>query len=172
MAALVAELPLRQETLTIAQQTWPTPRLTSWHGDPGATYTYSRRTFEPEAWTPGLAAIRDALDEVVGARFNGCLANYYRSGDDSMGAHADDEPELGPNAPHDVLIASVSLGARRRFVLQRQRGARERIVLELGEGNLLVMGGATQRDFRHLVPRTKRVVGPRLNLTFRIIRAL
>lgn len=172
MRALVAELPLRQETVHIAGRAYPTPRLTSWHGDPGATYRYSGRTFAPEPWTPALAALLARLRADVHPALNACLANYYRSGGDAMGAHADDEPELGPDAPRDVIIASVSLGARRRFVLMPKAKSRrlERRVLELGEGSLLVMGGALQAHWRHALPRTARAVEPRLNLTFRIVR--
>jgi alkylated DNA repair dioxygenase AlkB len=96
------------------------------------------------------------------------LVNYYRDGRDAMGEHADDEPELGP-ATNDIRIASVSLGAPRRFVL-RHRRTREVRAFALGEGSLLVMGGTTQQHYRHHVPRTRTPVGPRMNLTFRVIR--
>lgn len=171
MAALVASLPLKSEPLRILGRVRTTPRLTSWHGDPGASYGYSGRHFDPHAWTEDLAAVRDRLEALRGVRFNSVLANYYRDGRDSMGFHSDAEPELGPNAPDDVLIASVSLGAARRFVLQ-SKATKERRVLELGEGSVLVMGGAVQRHWRHGVPKTNRQVGPRLNLTFRIVRQL
>ena len=170
LEALVAELPLRQETVRVAGRTWPTPRLVSWHGDPGCSYGYSGRVFEPSPWTPGLAAVRERLAERAGARFNSALANLYRDGADAMGAHSDDEPELGPAAPDDVLIASVSLGATRRFVLAHKRDRARKVDLSLPGGSLLVMGGSTQRWWRHRVPRTRRMVGPRLNLTFRLVR--
>jgi len=168
LEALVGALPLRREPVTVFGRTHLTPRLTSWHGDPGCAYAYSGRRFEPEPWTEGLAAIRDRLEPIAGVRFNCVLANYYRDGADSMGAHADDEPELGP-APDDIRIASVSLGARRRFVLQHRRTKAKR-EWSLGEGNVLVMGGTLQRSWVHHVPKTRRPVGPRLNLTFRLIR--
>lgn len=169
MNALVASLPLQSERLRIMGREIPTPRLTSWHGDPGANYRYSGRRFEPKPWTDGLDAIRDRLEELFGVRFNSVLANYYRDGRDSMSPHSDAEPELGPNAPDEVVIASVSLGAPRRFVLQ-SKVTKERRVFELGEGSLFVMGGAVQQQWRHGVPKTTRKVGPRLNLTFRIVR--
>lgn len=185
MEALVAELPLAPERLVIFGREVPTPRLVSFHGEPHARYGYSGRVFDPRPWTPGLERLRDVLASLVGTRFDCVLVNHYRSGDDAMGWHADDEPELGPRAPDDVLIASLSLGARRRFVLRpkptkrpkpaergrTERGverAGERLELELGAGNLLVMGGATQRDFEHALPRTRKPVGPRMNLTFRL----
>ena len=97
--------------------------------------------------------------------FNSCLANLYRDGSDSMGYHSDNEPELGP----EPTIASISLGARRRFVL-RHRMTREQWAWELGEGDLLVMRDESQRDYAHAVPKTSRLVGPRMNLTFRLFR--
>jgi alkylated DNA repair dioxygenase AlkB len=167
MANLVAELPLRQEEVHIAGKRVLTPRLTSWHGDPESVYRYSGRTFVPAPWTDELTAIRDALVRVTGVRFDSVLANYYRDGRDGMGAHSDDEPELGPS-PEDVRIASVSLGARRRFVLRHKRRD-ETHELSLGEGDLLVMGGTLQRFYKHHVPKTAKPVGPRLNLTYRVI---
>jgi len=167
MEALRARLPLQQETLRFAGKEVRTPRLTSWHGDPGAAYAYSGRRFEPAPWTPELLAVKDRVDSAVGVRFNSVLANYYRDGGDSMGEHADDEPELGP-ARDNILIASVSLGVRRRFLLRHKRTGTVH-EFSLGEGNLLVMGGTTQLQYRHRVPRTAANVGPRMNLTFRVV---
>lgn len=167
MEALVETLPLRQEPITMFGKTHPTPRLTSWHGDPGCAYRYSGRTFEPSPWTPALTRLRAQLVEATGYAFNSVLVNYYRDGADAMGAHADDEPELGPTRD-DIGIGSVSLGARRRFLLRPKEGG-ESLEWALGEGDLLVMGGRTQRCFKHWVPRTKKPVGPRMNLTFRVV---
>lgn len=167
MQTLVATLPLRQEPITLFGKTHLTPRLTSWHGDPGCAYRYSGRSFEPDPWTAELAQLRARLVETTGYAFNSVLANYYRDGADAMGAHADDEPELGPTRD-DVGIASVSLGARRRFLLRPKDGG-ETLEWALGEGDLFVMGGRTQAHFKHRVPRTKKKVGPRMNLTFRVV---
>ena len=101
---------------------------------------------------------------MIGALFNHVLANRYRSGDDSMGLHADDEPELGP----DPLVAIVSLGAARRLVVKpRRKEGHERHDLELGHGTLLVMGGTCQRHYVHGVPRQAGTKGERISLTFR-----
>ncbi|MGY3265995.1 alpha-ketoglutarate-dependent dioxygenase AlkB family protein [Lysobacter sp. HA35] len=145
----------------------PAPRLSCWVGDPDATYRYSGLLRAPHLWTPPLAALRDRLRSELGTDFNSVLANLYRDGSDAMGWHSDDEPELGP-AP---VIASVSLGATRRFVLKARRGD-ESLALELPSGSLLLMQGATQANYRHALPRTARPVGPRINLTFREIRAV
>ncbi|MFK7988070.1 MAG: alpha-ketoglutarate-dependent dioxygenase AlkB [Sandaracinaceae bacterium] len=168
MTALLSSLPLRQETIRMFGKEHLTPRRTSWHGDPGCHYRYSGRRFEPSPWTAELDMLRDALTARAGLRFNSVLVNHYRDGHDAMGEHADDEPELGPHAD-DVRIASVSLGAARRFVL-KHRKSKEKREWSLGGGSLLLMGGTLQRHWVHRVPRTKRPVGPRLNLTFRYIR--
>lgn len=167
---LRAELPLRQESLLICGRSIATPRLTSWHGDPGAHYRYSGRTFAPAPWTRTLERVRERIVEAIGVRFHGVLANWYRDGNDAMGWHSDDELELGPDAPDDVLVASISLGTKRRFLLQPKAKNGDRIELALGGGDLLVMGGATQRHWRHAVPRERTIATPRLNLTFRLLR--
>ncbi len=167
MQQLLETLPLQQEPITMFGKTHLTPRLTSWHGDPGCGYRYSGRGFEPSPWVPALAEIRERLCESTGYGFNSVLVNFYRDGADAMGAHADDEPELGPSRD-DLGIASVSLGARRRFLLRPKAGG-DTLEYALGAGDLLVMGGRTQSQFKHWVPRTKKIVGPRMNLTYRVI---
>jgi alkylated DNA repair dioxygenase AlkB len=167
---LAAELPLRSDTFTIFGRTVRVPRLIAWHGDPGCRYRYSGQTYEPAPWTPGLARLRALLVARTGLPWNAVLANYYRDGDDSVGWHADDERELGPTRD-DVAIASLSLGATRRFVMRARAGG-ERREFALGDGSLLVMRGSTQRHWRHALPKTTAPVGPRLNLTFRVIVAL
>lgn len=139
------------------------PRLSCWIGDPDAAYRYSGTRFEPHPWPPALRSIRDRLAGELGTDFNSVLANLYRDGRDAMGWHSDDEPELGP-AP---VIASISLGATRRFVLKHRREPERKLAVELGHGSLLLMAGDTQRNYRHALPRTARPVGERINLTFR-----
>lgn len=141
------------------------PRLSCWIGDPGATYTYSRTRFEPHPWPPSLLPLRERLRGALGIDFNSVLANRYRHGRDAMGWHSDDEPELGPQP----VIASLSLGATRRFALKPRDGEGGRRNLDLPHGSLLVMGGDTQTTYRHALPATARPVGERINLTFRRI---
>ncbi|HSU35143.1 MAG TPA: alpha-ketoglutarate-dependent dioxygenase AlkB [Propionibacteriaceae bacterium] len=154
------EISWEQHAITLFGRTVPTPRLTAWMGD--AAYRYSGIVNEPKPWPAALATLRDRLRDELGEPFNSCLANLYRDGTDSMGYHSDDEPELGP----EPTIASVSLGAGRRFVL-RHRVTRERWTWELGAGDLLVMRRESQRDYAHAIPKTNRPIGPRMNLTFR-----
>lgn len=141
------------------------PRLSCWIGDPDASYRYSGTRFEPRPWPAALAPVRRRLRDEVGIDFNSVLANRYRDGRDAMGWHSDSEPELGP-AP---VIASLSLGATRRFVLKHRIQPDRKLTLELPHGSLLVMRGDTQRYYRHALPRTTRPVGERINLTFRRI---
>jgi alkylated DNA repair dioxygenase AlkB len=142
------------------------PRLSCWIGDPGTAYRYSGNLFEPRPWPPLLLPVRERLCAELGTGFNSVLANRYRDGRDCMGWHSDGEAELGP-AP---MIASLSLGATRRFLLKHRDDPQQRCMLELPHGSLLVMAGATQRHYRHALPRTVKPVGERINLTFRRIR--
>lgn len=140
------------------------PRLSRWIGDPDAVYRYSGTRFAPHPWPPALPAVRDRLRDALGVAFNSVLANRYRDGGDRMGWHSDDEAELGPRP----VIASLSLGATRRFALKARDGG-VRVALDLPHGSLLVMAGDTQRLYRHALPGTARPVGERINLTFRRI---
>ena len=142
------------------------PRLMSWVGDPSAVYVYSRVRWDPQPWTPTLSRLRDRLVDQLGVPFDSVLCNLYRDGQDSMGKHADDEPELG----EDPVIASISLGATRRFLLGNKRDKALQVERPLTHGSLLVMAGATQRDWVHWVPKERRVAEERINLTFRWIR--
>ncbi|HCH0556491.1 TPA: alpha-ketoglutarate-dependent dioxygenase AlkB, partial [Pseudomonas aeruginosa] len=121
------------------------PRLSCWIGDAQAVYRYSGQTFAPHPWTEALAALRDRLRGELGVPFNSVLANLYRDGRDAMGWHSDDEPELGA----EPVIASLSLGAARRFVLRRRDDHAVKQALVLEPGSLLVMRGACQRDWQH-----------------------
>lgn len=167
-AQLVNSLPLAQEFITIAGKTYEMPRRTSWHGDPECVYRYSRTTFVPQPWTPELTELRKRLYEISGYAFNSVLANFYRDGADSMGEHADKEPELGPT-PENIAVASLSLGASRRFVMSHL-SRQQRLCIDLPHGSLLLMEGTMQQFWRHSLPKTQKEVGPRLNLTFRVIR--
>lgn len=141
------------------------PRLSSWIGDEGASYTYSGTRFQPRPWPHALADIRRRLARELDCEFNSVLVNRYRNGRDYMGWHSDNESALGPQP----IIASLSLGATRRFVLKERQEPRRRLALELPPGSLLVMRGDTQQNYRHALPRTAKPVGERINLTFRRI---
>lgn len=147
------------------------PRITSWCGD--VPYTYSNRELVPKPWPINLVKIRDALDHLLTYHeiqtqhgLNHCLLNYYRAGTDSMGWHRDNEPELGR---HPVVV-SLSLGEPRRFRLKsRINEAIPPLTFDLGHGDLLVMYGTTQEYWEHALVKTKKIVGGRMNLTFRSV---
>ena len=165
-AALRAELPWTQQSIRVFGKEHLQPRLSVWMGDPGTDYRYSGRLFAPTPWTPTAAALRARLCQGSGRAFNCLLANLYRDGQDSMGWHSDDEPELGP----EPQIASLSLGAARDFRLRPrppQRGPAHS--LRLQHGSLLLMEGRTQRHWQHALPRRARCSDARINLTFRWI---
>jgi alkylated DNA repair dioxygenase AlkB len=164
-AALVEDVAWEVHRIRLFGREHDSPRLSSWIGDPDAHYRYSGADFHPHPWPAALAPIRERLVRELGAGFNSVLANRYRDGRDAMGWHSDDERELGPRP----VIASLSLGATRRFALKHRRRAELKGALELGHGSLLVMSGPTQANFRHALPRTVRPVGERINLTFRVI---
>ncbi|MEO7201031.1 MAG: alpha-ketoglutarate-dependent dioxygenase AlkB [Candidatus Tumulicola sp.] len=157
--ALRHELELRQEYLQLFGRDVAMPRLTAWYGDPGATYTYSRLRNEPAPWTPALGRLRDGLRSALYIDLNSCPANWYRDGNDSMGWHADREPEL-----RDAIV-SVTLGAERTFQLREGRKGTPLSVV-LPHGSVLVMTVASQHRYAHRIPK-ERDAGERLNLTFR-----
>ncbi len=156
----------RQDWITIYGRSLPQPRLTAWYAEPGKSYTYSGITMQPSAWTPTLLELKTKVEAVSGVVFNSVLLNLYRHGNDSMGWHSDDEPELGYNP----VIGSLSLGGTRRFMLRHRFEKGLRHELELTSGSFLLMQGITQHYWQHQIPKTKRPVPPRINLTFRVIR--
>ena len=155
-----------QPRLNLFGKAVDSPRLAAWYGDPEAVYAYSGLVNRPLPWFDALGRLRSRVEDCSGARFNSVLINLYRNGDDAMGWHSDNESQLAPGA----AIASVSLGATRRFVMRhRRRKNLPGVKIPLHHGSLLVMGGETQRHWRHAVPRTAKPVGARINLTFRLV---
>jgi alkylated DNA repair dioxygenase AlkB len=142
----------------------PFPRLTAWYADDGLVYRYSGVMHVGTGWTPTLLDVKQRIASSCGAAFNSVLVNRYRSGKDSIGMHADDEQELGVNP----VVASVSLGAVRTFVL-KHRASGEKRTMALAHGSLLVMGGTCQHYWLHGIPKTEAEVGERVNMTFRRI---
>jgi alkylated DNA repair dioxygenase AlkB len=166
-AALRGEIAWESHRLRLFGREVASPRLSCWIGDAGAAYVYSGSRFEPRPWTTTAQALRQRLCECLEAQFNSVLANLYRDGRDGMGWHSDDEPELGAQP----VIASLSLGATRRFALKHRRDPQRKLAFELPAGSLLLMRGGTQANYRHALPKTARPVGERINLTYRQIAA-
>ena len=158
------ETPWEARNIILFGKEVPQPRLACWYGD--LAYSYSGITLEPRSMTPTLLEVKQRCEEAASTRFNSVLVNLYRDGQDSMGLHADDEPELGP----EPIIASVSFGGERNFRL-RHRQSKELQQISLASGSLLVMSGLSQECWMHDVPKTKKFVEPRINLTFRYIHS-
>ena len=158
------ETPWEARNIVLFGKEVPQPRLACWYGD--LAYSYSGITLEPRSMTPTLLEVKQRCEEAASTRFNSVLVNLYRDGQDSMGLHADDEPELGP----EPIIASVSFGGERNFRL-RHRQSKELQQISLASGSLLVMSGLSQECWMHDVPKTKKFVEPRINLTFRYIHS-
>jgi alkylated DNA repair dioxygenase AlkB len=162
LRAVTHELAWEQRAIVLFGRSVLQPRLIAWAGEIG--YRYSGQTLPPRAFTPALVAVRERVCRRTDVPFNHVLVNRYRNGLDSMGLHADDEPELGA----DPVVATLSLGATRRFVLKaRRKSVAGSQTFALEHGSLLVMGGTCQRHYVHGVPRQPDVTGERISLTFR-----
>jgi len=167
LAELLRTTAWQQDRITLYGKSTALPRLTAWYGEPGLAYTYSGIRMEPRAWSPALGRVKARVEALCGQAFTSVLLNQYRHGQDGMAWHSDDEPELGA----DPLIASVSFGATRRFRLRRKPHAKGNrpLAVDLGAGSCLVMSGRTQEFWEHALAKTRKPVGPRVNLTFRQI---
>jgi len=163
-ANLLANIVWQSEQLRLYGRWLTVPRLMAWYGDEGVDYRYSGLNHHPLPWTTLLHTLREDVQQACGHSFNSVLANLYRNGRDSMGCHADDEPELGLNPQ----IASLSFGDT-RLLRFRHPVSGKRIDIELGHGDLLWMGGTIQHHWRHELPKTRKPKHARINLTFRHI---
>ena len=165
---LAEEIPWVQNKIKFYGKERLVPRLESWHGDEGISYTYSGIKMDAKPWTKNLLMIKESIEPIAKTTFNSVLINYYRDGKDRVAWHSDDEKELGKNP----VIASVSLGAERKFKLRHKEYKENQLQHEvfLQSGSLLLMSGSTQHHWLHEIPRTAKPIGPRINLTFRVIK--
>lgn len=161
---LLKETEWRQDNIKLFGKVYAQPRLTALYGNTNKSYSYSGITMHPNRLTTTLKSIKIDVENACSATFTTVLLNLYRNGMDSNGWHSDDEKELGENP----IIASLSLGGRRKFQL-RHKTEKLRHSIELKNGSLLLMKGKTQHAWQHQIPKTKKNVDPRINLTFRII---
>ncbi|HLT49593.1 MAG TPA: alpha-ketoglutarate-dependent dioxygenase AlkB [Aequorivita sp.] len=141
-----------------------TKRKVAWYGNQEFEYTYSKITKKAHLWTPELLLLKNLIEKKTGETFNSCLLNLYHSGEEGMAWHSDGEKDLKKNG----AIASVSFGAERKFAFKHKQ-TKETIALNLEHGSLLIMKGATQTNWLHRLPPTKKVDEARINLTFRTI---
>jgi alkylated DNA repair dioxygenase AlkB len=162
---LLNNLPWQQDDIKVFGKTYKQPRLTALFANNKKTYSYSNITMSPHEFSKTIKRVKDKVEAFSGTEFTACLANLYRDGNDSNGWHADNEKELGRNP----IIASVSFGESRFFHLKHRKDKKLKKKLSLSSGSLLLMKGETQHHYVHQVAKTKRIIGPRINLTFRII---
>lgn len=158
----LTQLTWRQESIVMFGKSVQQPRLQAWYGD--KSYRYSGLTMPPRPWTESLTQLKALCERQANCAFNSVLANQYRNGEDSMGYHQDNEPELGQNP----IIASVSLGATRRFNLKHIH-TKQTLSLDLTHGSLLIMAGELQHYWKHALPKARGCQQTRVNLTFRKI---
>ena len=163
---LIEHIAWQQDLIKFYGRKIPLPRLTAWYGDDGISYTYSGILMYPHPWTPTLSLVKRWIENKAQHQFNSVLLNQYRNGNDSVAWHSDDEPELG----QDPIIASLSLGASRKFELRsRSQPNLDKIEILLNSGDLLIMGEGTQQNWQHQIPKMRKVKETRINLTFRNI---
>lgn len=155
----------KQDSIKLYGKRIPLPRLTSWYGDRGKTYTYSGISSQPNEWNKGLLYLKNQIEACTGVEFNSVLLNWYRDGTDQLSWHADDEEELGKNP----IIASANFGETRDFIVRNNTDHSKKITFPLKHGTLLLMAGEMQHHWQHQVPERKKVAGSRFNLTFRRI---
>ena len=166
---LVTELPWQEDIVTLFGKTHVTTRQIVWMGDSDIDYQYSSHTRQAIPWTDTVFHVKQHVEQQllilgIDVNFNSCLLNYYPSGEDGMGYHADDERELG----EQPVIASLSLGATRKFVFKHKK-TQDKVELYLESGQLIVMHGDTQSFWKHSITKTKKVTTGRISLTFRQI---
>lgn len=162
MRLLLEGIPWQHDEAAIFGKHIVTARKVAWFGDAHYDYTYSGRTRTARVWTPELLAIKTEVERLGGSHYNSCLLNLYGDGKQGMGWHHDDEKGLGPNSD----IASVSFGVTRRFDF-RHKTTKEKVSLHLQPGSLLIMRGRTQSCWQHQIPKSTKILEPRINLTFR-----
>lgn len=161
---LLSELELTEGHIYLFGKEILEPRLKGWYGDKEVYYRYSGASHKAKLWTPTLLKIKKDIEEKCELNFNSVLVNLYRSGEDYMGPHQDNEKELGQNP----VIASLSLGAERDFIFKHQE-SKKKVGISLKNGSLLLMHGKLQEHWTHGLPKRLKEKGARLNLTFRLI---
>ncbi len=162
---LLKETPWQQDQITVYGKTHPQPRLTALYADNDTTYTYANITMQPNPFTKALLQIKHEIERITTTAFTSCLLNLYRDGQDSNGWHSDNEKELGV----DPIIISVNLGQERIFHFKHKKNTAWRQKIRLEHGSILITKGTTQENWLHQLPKVKKSIGPRINLTFRII---
>jgi alkylated DNA repair dioxygenase AlkB len=157
---IMKETPWKQEEITVYDKTHLTPRMTVWYGK-------QRDGTVKRELTPSLRTIKEKVELETKIQFTSVLVNLYRDGKDGVGWHRDHDRELGPRP----VVASLTFGETRPFEIRHKfRKELEKIRIPLDHGSLLLMAGTMQHFWEHQIPKTAKLIGPRINLTFRIVR--
>lgn len=156
---LLQDTPWKQELIMLYEKTVLSPRLTCWYG--------KRRSGErPLPFTPELLAIKNKVESACGVSFTSVLLNLYRDGNDSVAWHRDHDKDFVTNP----IVGSVSFGQTRPFQMRhRMDKTVPPLSIPLHHGSFLLMGGAMQHAWEHRIPKTTKLMTPRINLTFRIV---
>lgn len=162
---LLKDILWQQDDITLFGKTHKQPRLTALYAESNTPYTYSGIKMKPHPFNDLLLKIKNDVELISNHKFNSVLLNLYRDGNDSNGWHADNEKELGTNP----VIASISFGANRFFKFKHRNIKQESHKILLEHGSLLIMNGEMQHYWLHQIPKTKKDIGKRINLTFRFI---
>ncbi len=155
----------QQDHITVFGKRHLQPRLTALYANNNRSYSYSNITMNPHPFTQELLQIKDKIEAISNTAFTTCLLNLYRNGQDSNGWHADNEKELGKNP----IIASVSFGEARWFHFKHKKHTNMKRKILLEHGSLLIMKGTTQEHWLHQVPKTKKEISSRINITYRVL---
>lgn len=161
---LLETIPWEHDQAIIFGKIITTKRKVAWFGEEEFNYTYSKITKKANIWTNELLELKQIVEKESNETYNSCLLNLYHSGEEGMAYHSDAEKMLKKNG----AIASVSLGATRKFSFKHKEN-NHRVDIILEHGSLLVMKGETQMHWLHRLPPSKKVISPRINLTFRTI---
>src|SRR5919197_6222927 len=165
---LTQNIQWKKEEVIIFGKHITTKRKVAWYGDSEYLYTYSNTTKRALAWTKELSELKQIVEEHAGIKFNSCLLNLYHNGNEGMGWHSDDEESLGKN---NNTIASLSFGAERKFSFKHKQ-TKQTVSVVLEHGSLLILKGGTQSNWLHSLPKSEKIMQPRINLTFRVINNL
>lgn len=164
-ATLIKKANFVHDELTMFGKKIVTARKVAMYAQQPLSYRYSGQTRYATQYFEELATLQQRLVDTTGEPFNACLLNLYHDGTEQMGWHADNEKEIAPQS----AIASISLGAPRRFVF-KHRQTKEKVELVLPSGSLVIMKGTVQQHWLHSLPKMMRVKEPRINLTYRLMR--
>jgi alkylated DNA repair dioxygenase AlkB len=159
---LSTEIPWQQDVVKLFGKTYITDRKVAWYAEKPFIYRYSGQSKIALPFSPTLLDIKSRVEKLTGSAYDACLLNYYHNGSEGMGWHSDNEKSISPNSS----IASVSLGVTRKFQFKHKtQGLKLDLILD--SGSVLDMRGETQEFWLHALPKSKKIVGARINLTFR-----